>query len=249
MENSGAGGVSVVIPALNEEKTLGAAVATILKAAKSAGDVPVEIIIVNDGSTDSTAEVIEKLKKEHPRVRSVDHGANRGFGAAFLSGLGAAGYPWIALFPGDNAVSSEMFSGMLRNAGKADLILAFTMNIEARSRPRNFLSGIFSFIYTATFNIPLRYINSTPVYPVGRLRELPLRCQRYSFPAEPTIKLLRQGCSFMEIPGYINPGATKSSALRVRNLLEVAKCYLLLVYEIYFLSREKYARAPVRVRG
>jgi len=239
--------VSVVVPALNEEKNLRAAVESVIEGAEAAGNVTIEILIVDDGSTDGTASLIEEIMAKYSFVRAIHHSRNQGFGACFLSGLEAASYEWITLFPGDNCISVPTLTNMLKNCGKADVVCAYTVNTECRSRVRNVLSAIFSFIYTTTFNLHLRYINATPVYSVSQLRNEELRCFRYSFPSETTVRLLRKGCTFMEIQGFMNPGARKSSALRIRNLAEVVFNYVLLIYDIYLRRRQAYAHAPVRV--
>ena len=58
--------ISVTIPCLNEEKNLERTVNTVFQAAEEAGNFSLDIIIVNDGSTDRTAEVIASLQAEHP---------------------------------------------------------------------------------------------------------------------------------------------------------------------------------------
>ena len=224
-----------------------AAVDSVIRAAEAAGNVVIEILIVNDGSTDRTATVIEEIEAQHSFVRAIHHEQNKGFGACFLTGLKAAQYEKIALFPGDNATSVATFKNMLQNCGKADVLCAYTINTECRHRFRAILSAIFSFVYTTTFNVHLRYINATPVYPVSELRGMRMRCLRYSFPSETTVRLLRKGCTFLEIQGFMNPGAQKSSALRLRNLTEAIFSYVLLVHDVYIRHRTEFAHLPVRV--
>jgi glycosyltransferase involved in cell wall biosynthesis len=61
-----------------------------------------EIIAIDDGSTDGTAEIADRLVAQHPDVvRVVHHGANLGYGAAVRSGLAAARYPLICFTDGD----------------------------------------------------------------------------------------------------------------------------------------------------
>ncbi|MFA6518422.1 MAG: glycosyltransferase family 2 protein [Candidatus Shapirobacteria bacterium] len=61
-----------------------------------------EVLIVNDGSKDKSALVLEKIKKKYPKiVRIVTHPVNRGYGAAFKSGLYNSRYQWIAFTDGD----------------------------------------------------------------------------------------------------------------------------------------------------
>jgi glycosyltransferase involved in cell wall biosynthesis len=61
-----------------------------------------EIICVDDGSTDGTSAIADRLAAEHPDlVRVVHHGVNQGYGAALRSGLGAARYPLVCFTDGD----------------------------------------------------------------------------------------------------------------------------------------------------
>ena len=61
-----------------------------------------EVICVDDGSTDGTAAIADRLAAEHPDVvRAVHHGVNQGYGAALRTGLGAARYPLVCFTDGD----------------------------------------------------------------------------------------------------------------------------------------------------
>lgn len=83
-------GISVVLPAYNEEENIGAVVDQALSALPDLAH-DWEVIIVDDGSTDRTAEVSYELVQEHhPRVRLLRHPANRGYGAALRTGFSRA---------------------------------------------------------------------------------------------------------------------------------------------------------------
>lgn len=78
--------LSILIPAHNEEETLGTTVEGIMDTVEGAG-IDHEIIVVNDNSTDGTAAVLARLSREYPRVRCVDNPGPRGFGAAVQTSL------------------------------------------------------------------------------------------------------------------------------------------------------------------
>jgi glycosyltransferase involved in cell wall biosynthesis len=239
--------VTVIIPALNEEENIRAAVSTVIRAATMAGDVELQIILVNDGSTDRTGEICDQLADEHAFVSTVHHSTNMGQGAAIMDGLRLAKHDRLTMFPGDNELSFYTVRNLLLNKDKADYVLAMIINTEYRSQARILLSAIFSHIYTTTFGLPIKYVNAPALWPVDRLREMRLNARRYSLHGEINVKLLRQPISFIEIDGYMNPAVTKSSAIRLQNIIEVVYCFFRLCTEVFVTKRKVYCHKARRV--
>ena len=80
-------GLSVVLPAYNEEENVGTAVQRALEVLPALAR-HWEVIVVDDGSVDRTTDVMEALVEEHyPRVRLMRHEVNLGYGAALFSGF------------------------------------------------------------------------------------------------------------------------------------------------------------------
>ncbi len=95
-------GLSIVLPAFNEEESIATAVdrtlATLREVARQD-----EVIVVNDGSRDRTAEVVQELARRHyPCVRLLNHIQNRGYGAALRTGFGHARYGLVFFTDSDN---------------------------------------------------------------------------------------------------------------------------------------------------
>jgi len=93
--------VSLFFPMFNEEANIRRAVTSAL-AALPAVATTFEVIVVNDGSRDSTAAIADSLAAADNRVRVVHHAVNRGYGAAVRSGFAAVQYPMAVLADGDN---------------------------------------------------------------------------------------------------------------------------------------------------
>ena len=80
--------LSLVIPCLDEAPSLPALLERCRAVFGSRGDV--EVVLVDNGSTDGTPEVLERLLPDHPYARAVRLDANRGYGGGILAGLAAA---------------------------------------------------------------------------------------------------------------------------------------------------------------
>lgn len=239
--------ISIAVPAFNEEKKLAEAIDTILEGARAAGDPPLEIIIVDDGSTDGTAGVILKLERRLPFVRSIRHPRNMGFGASFKDAIGAARHEKICLFAGDNVTTAYTVMNLLRHRDRADVVVAYSVNTEVRSVLRSSLSTIFNLAYCVVFGVHMKYLQGAPCFPVARLKELNLRTDGPGLLAEINVKLLRSGATFMEIDGYYNPGRQINSAISLHSLMRTLGGFLSLAYEIHIGDRARYRRAPRRV--
>jgi glycosyltransferase involved in cell wall biosynthesis len=93
-------GLSVFFPAYNDSGTIASLVITALQAARRLTP-DFEVIIVNDGSADSTAAIADELARTYPEVRVVHHEWNRGYGGALRSGFAAATRELVFYTDGD----------------------------------------------------------------------------------------------------------------------------------------------------
>ena len=105
--------ISVIIPAYNIESYIEKTVDSVLSQTYE----NIEIIIVNDGSTDNTAEVIDALAKKDLRIR-VMHKENGGVTSARLAGVAAAKGEYIGFVDGDDTIESDMYEFLMNNALK-----------------------------------------------------------------------------------------------------------------------------------
>ncbi len=240
--------ISVVVPALNEEGGLAQTVQSLMNAAKAAGGIALDIIVVNDGSTDGTGPLADRLAAENPGVRVIHQPVNRGLGAGWLAALAQAKYPKFMFVPGDNDVSLAMMTELMSHHADADLVLAYFLNKEERGRRRNVISSIYNNIYMVSFNVFIQYITGPAIYSTNTLRSANLKSTRFSIISEATIKSLRSGCSFCEVAGYAQTGKQGSSALSIRNLAEVITGYLRLMWEVHIRQNPTFGRKPRRVR-
>lgn len=108
--------VSVIVPVFNTRDLLPRCLASI--AAQTFRDF--EAIVVDDGSTDGSAEVAEAFCRQDPRFRLLRHGANRGLAAARNTGLRAARGEWMASVDSDDAALPDMLATVHAAATEGD---------------------------------------------------------------------------------------------------------------------------------
>jgi len=84
-----------------------------------------EIILVNDGSKDGTAQVINRLAAQDPRVRAVHHAKNGGYGAALQTGFKSATKSLVFFTDGDGQFDVSEIEKMLDRRGEADIICGY----------------------------------------------------------------------------------------------------------------------------
>lgn len=98
--------LSLVMPCYNEEENVGYTIPKLLQAFERAG-VRVELVAVNNGSSDRTGEMLEELARVHPEIVPVTVERNQGFGHGVLTGMAHARARWIETVAADGQVDAE----------------------------------------------------------------------------------------------------------------------------------------------
>ena len=104
--------VSVIVAVYNGEKYIGRCLHSILDQSVAVE----EVIVVDDGSTDKTADIVQSYAKDHPCVRLFRHGENRGLFAARLTGVLEAMGEYLAFVDADDGVGYDWFRVLYRAA-------------------------------------------------------------------------------------------------------------------------------------
>ena len=120
-------GLSIVMPAYNEEANVDAAA----RAASAAGEKfaeSYEVVIVDDGSKDRTAECVRQASAENPRVRLIQLPQNRGFGAAVKTGLKGAVQPLVFYTDCDLQFDLDQIGDLLEKSDEAPVVIGYRTN-------------------------------------------------------------------------------------------------------------------------
>lgn len=118
-----------------------------------------EVIIVNDGSTDNTREVSEQLANDYPFVKTVHHPVNRGVGAGMRSGILASGGDWVGYMDGDAQYFPSDVPSIMALFDQADVISGIRVK-RADPLIRLLVSRVWAFILRHMVQSPFRDINS-----------------------------------------------------------------------------------------
>jgi glycosyltransferase involved in cell wall biosynthesis len=117
MTGSASQGISIIIPALNEEQSIVKVIDEIQEVCKNQ-NIVYEIIVVDDGSTDQTASTLS----DKP-VQLLRHPENRGYGASIKTGVLAARYAWILITDADGTSPVSEIPKLLENSDHYDMIV------------------------------------------------------------------------------------------------------------------------------
>ena len=213
-------GLTIVVPAWNEEQRLTATVLEVVAAARRHLRA-FEIIIVNDGSTDRTRAVADALAARFPFVSVVHHPANLGVGAAYHTGLSLAANPYLTLVPGDHAFHDSGLHAVFALVGRVEMVVTYRANPRTRTPLRRLLSRLCTLGMRLVTGKPIRDAHSLYVFPVAQARQV-RRNSGYGYHIETLSTLLRGGVAYTEVPVRLNPRPDSSSkVMRLRVLIRL----------------------------
>lgn len=191
--------VSVAMPVYNERSTLGEIVSRVLEVG-----LDVELVIVDDGSTDGTREILKTL--DDPRIRVHYHERNKGKGAALRTALRHATGDVVIIQDADLEYSPEDYHTLLKPIadGQADVVYGSRF-LAGAHRVHLFWHYVGNRFLTLLSNM-LSNLNLTDMetcYKAFRRQVLDgmvLRSDRFGFEPEFTMKVARRGCRVYEVP-------------------------------------------------
>jgi glycosyltransferase involved in cell wall biosynthesis len=206
--------VSVIIPAFNEEQTIG----PVVEAVRS---LPIEkqIIVVNDGSTDGTSKVLEQLREAH-QLTVVHCQENRGKGFAIRSGLPYVEGEAVVIQDADMELSPADLSELLKPLEEEDVQVVYGsrfLNGRGNASFRNFIANRVLATY-ANLLYGCRITDESTGYKAFStelITRLNLTCEGFEFCPEVTAKILRAGHRIHEVPVSYFP-RTKKQGKKLR---------------------------------
>lgn len=209
--------LTVAIPAYNERETLREILARI-----RAVPLPMEIIIVDDGSTDGTREILhDEIEGKYDNVRVLYHEQNQGKGAAILTAIRYATGDFLIVQDADLEYNPEEYVNLLPPLveGKADVV--YGSRFQGSVRDMKFANLMANRILTIATNILFPGAGITDeatcykMFRLSLLKTLPLKARRFDFCPEITAKVLKRGCHIHEVPiHYVARSVSQGKKIR-----------------------------------
>jgi dolichol-phosphate mannosyltransferase len=209
--------VTILAPAFNEAKNIEGAVYDAVEAAHGLDGF--EIIVVDDGSVDGTAEIVDRLAREIPQVRAIHHERNLGIGAAYRTALEHASMDYFAWTAGDRELHRDSLRDILAAVGSAAVVIPYHGTPERRELHRRVLTWISTGQLNLMFGLRLHYYQGPAIFPTHLARSLPMTSTGFYFATERLVHALLAGHSWVQVPlRYQGRTYGKSKAVSLANV-------------------------------
>ncbi len=189
--------LSVFFPAYNEEDIIEKTVVDAVRFLSGFSD-DWEIIVVDDGSADRTAEIVQRFGSQEPRVRVVRHDRNRGYGAALRTGFTSAAKDVVFFCDADGQFNIAELAEFAPALAAAPVVAGYRI---ARSDPRHrlFIAKAYHFVIGMIFGVWLRDIDCAfKLLRREALQGLNLESDGAFISCELVIKLRRKAIAIVE---------------------------------------------------
>jgi glycosyltransferase involved in cell wall biosynthesis len=189
--------VSVFFPCYNDAHTIGGLVEVAELALRQITD-DFEIIVVNDASTDNSAEILTALQKTHPYLRVVEHATNRGYGGALGSGFRSAVKDYVFYTDGDGQYDpSELVTLAQAMRPGVDVVNGYKISRQ----DRQMIGSFYQHVTRAMFSFPIRDVDCDfRLLRRSVFERMTLESTDGAICIELVRKLRDSGCRMVELP-------------------------------------------------
>ena len=217
--------LSVLVPIFNEEKTIKRVILEVLKRPEV-----FEIIVINDGSTDYSEEIVKSIRNK--KIKIISHKKNMGKGAAIRTGIKSAKGKYLIIQDGDLEYYPSDYPRMLKFLEKDQADFVIGTRWGENNKRGYILAQAGNWYLTALTNLLFncRLSDSYTCYKVGPLalwKKLNLRSNRFEIEAEIVTKIVRKKYNIREVPIRYNPRSfAKGKKINWRDIFRGTKTLL-----------------------
>lgn len=192
--------ISAILPAHNEAENIKTTVENCVSyLEKNASDY--EVVVVNDGSSDTTQEIVEELSSFNSKVVLVNHEINKGYGSALRSGFNEAKKEFIFFMDSDGQFNIQDLDRLLPLVNVDNVVIGYRED-RADSFMRSLNAWMYGMYIYLMFGLNVKDMDCAfKIFPTKAYQNIkPIKAGGALFTAEFLIKLKRAGFNFKELP-------------------------------------------------
>lgn len=236
--------ISVIMPALNEENNISLSVENVVKSFDQL-DVHGEIVVVNDGSTDRTKEIVDNLIVKYSFIQLICHDKPKGVGTSYWEGIWKSRGEIVTMLPGDAENDAYEILRYLPLMDHVDIVIPFIYNQNVRTWKRRMISKFYKGIINFSFGMLLNYMNGSVMYRKSVLQNIELKSSGFFYQTELLIKSIKSGYLYAEVPCALKQRMSgESKALTFKSLRKVTCGYLSTMAAVYVFDRKRKPIVP-----
>jgi len=235
--------LTIFFPVYNDERTVRRVTEKALRMCEELA-LNYEVIIINDGSPDSSGKIADELAAENTCVRVIHHERNLGYGAAVKAGFRNSKYEWICFTDGDDEYDIEDLQKIVKLKDFYDLIITFRYK-KLYSSQRIFISNIYNQLLRWMFKTKYRDI-STGLRFIKKelLDDIQIKSDSPFIGAEITIKTMLKGYRIGELgiqtfPRQFGSGSVTSYKNIMATIRDMMKIYREIFSDDYDLPKSR----------
>jgi len=190
--------LSLFFPCYNESSNVGGMIQQAVEVGEKYG-VDYEVVVVDDGSKDNSAEIVRQWAHKNPHVRLVQHPRNLGYGAALRTGLKNAQKELVFLTDGDNQFQLSEIEKLFSKIDSCDVVVGYRLN--RRDVVHRRLNGfLWTRLSRLLFGFRIRDVDCAfKLFRRSVLEGLELKSNQLLIHAEILARLKKKGCRIEEI--------------------------------------------------
>jgi len=190
--------ISFFFPCYNEAENVGAMIEQSVKVGEEYG-VDYEVVVVDDGSRDRSADIVKQWSAKNPRVKLVQHPQNLGYGAALRTGLKNSKKDLVFLTDGDNQFHITDIEKLFSKIDSCDVVTGY--RISRQDKPHRRLNGfLWTQLNKTLFGLKVRDVDCAfKLFRQKCLKDLELKSNQLLIHAEILARLKKKGFKIEEI--------------------------------------------------
>ena len=223
--------LSVVLPAYNEEAVIATTVVNAIHVLNKIVE-DFEVLVVNDGSSDKTGEIVAAIVVKDPRVRLITHQVNQGAGAALVSGFVQASKTYTFYMDSDGQFDISDLNWLLPHLGEYDGVFGYRLDRQD-SWMRKINAWGWNQLVRAVFRMQIRDIDCAfKIFRTEYFRQVVLEARGAVLLTEVVYKFTRSGYQYTQIPvQHLPREAGKATGAKLSVIARAFK-------ELFFYARK-----------